>query len=323
MKSSLFSSLAVLLLAVSLAGMAAPAVNPELRVTNLVAEFLTFHEAAEGVERDMREEAEAEGEPFDSNLFEERLKELWHEHLGGMGTLLARDRARLWEAQNLADAWDRYGDRLDRIRRAGDGVSPNPAGVLRQVSQLLELDRPLQVHMVLYVGTFQDDPAFRLRDGEYSVLLPVEQLPQNLRPVLMDLYTRAIHARMSGRPADDGLSLAQHLFLRGLALRVQEEADPGRWAHEYLLRSQDWLLTAEQRDGAILNGVRSRLNERNPERLAAYLDGGGATGLRGEFDYAAWRVSGMLLMNGWTLDRLARVPEGEVGALVAETLRDS
>ncbi len=305
-----------------LAAMVPAPVNPDLRVTNLVPRFLAFHEQAEGLELSMRQSAEAEGESFRWSRFEEARNELWNEHLGELGDLVSRKGNRPWEPEGLDEAWDRYRQSLDRIRRAADGISPDPQAVLRQVAELLRLDQQFQLDLIVYVGTFQDEPAFRRRGGEYSILLPAERLPANMRPILVDLYTRAIHARLSGRPADDELSLAQHLFLRGLALRVHEEAEPGRWSHEYLLRSQDWLLAAEGRDAAILEGVRASLDERDPSRLIRFLEGGGATGLDGEFDYAAWRISGMLLMEGWTLDRLARVPEGEVAALVAEAIRE-
>lgn len=296
--------------------------NPGIIVTNLVPRFMAWFEEVEELEREMQDTAAARDQAFDPHGFENLLEEVWREHLGDMGGLLARDRDRPWEPQGLGEAWSRYRGSLDRIRRADDRIGPEAEAVLHEVAGLLRLDRALDLRVIVYVGTFNDGPAFRRRSREYSILLPAERLPEDLRPVLIDLYSRAIHARLSGRPADDDLSLAQHLFLRGLALRVHEEAEPGLWAHEYLLRTEAWLVAAEGQDGAILNGLRGHLDERDPERLARLMDGAGATGFEGEFDYAAWRISGMLLMEGWTLDRLARVPEGEVGALVAQTLRD-
>ncbi len=295
--------------------------QPILRVTSFVPRFLDFHEAARSAEREILEEAlEADREPEPEEL--ERIRRaLWDEHLGEAAPDLARRPGEPWQPEGLEAAWDRYDQRLEAIRQADRGLSPEPEGVLRQVAQELRLDVPLEVHLIKYVGTFREEPAFRLWNGQYTLLLPVEALPGSLRPVLIDLYTRAIHARLSGRPAEGNLSLAQHLFLRGLALRVHEELVPGRPAQEYLLRPRDWLLTAERRDGAILDGVRQRLGERDGEALEPFLAGGGTTGLTGEFDYAAWRISGLLLMDGWTLDRLARVSEHEVDGLVAEILQ--
>ncbi len=298
----------------------APQGQPVLRVTSFVPRFLEFYEAAREAEREALEEArEADREP-DLDELERMRRALWDEHLGETAAALARDPDEPWEPQGLEEAWGRFGDRLERIRTADAGLSPDPQAVLRQVAGLLRLDVPLEVRLIKYVGTFRDDPAFRLWNGDYTLLLPVEALPATLRPLFIDLSTRAIHARLSGRPEEGNLSLAQHLFLRGLALRVHEEVVPGRQAQEYLLRSRDWLLTAERRDGAILDGVRQRLEERDPGALEPFLDGRGTTGLAGEFDYAAWRVSGLLLMDGWTLDRLARVPEHEVDDLVVEIL---
>ena len=290
--------------------------QPVLRTTSFVPRFLDFHQAAVAAEAEARE-ADREWVPGE---LERLRRELWDERLGEIAGELARRPGEPWDPEGLDEAWDRYEGSLDRIRAAHQGLSPDPEAVMRQVADRLRLDVPMELHLIKYVGTFADQPAFRLWNGAYTLLLPVEVLPGSLRPVLIDLYTRAMHARLSGRPAEGDLSLAQHLFLRGLALRVHEDVVPGLPAEQYLLRSRDWLLNAERRDGAILDGVRSRLDERDPDALEALLDGGGSTGLSGGFDYAAWRVSGLLLMDGWTLDRLARVPEHEVGELVGEVL---
>lgn len=317
--------LGLLLATVVALGMATVAPSPlqaqaTVRVTNLVAPFLAFHAEAAEAEAALRARAEeADEEPDLEAIARERL-ELWEAHLGESRPLLTRNPGETWEPEGLDAAWARYPDALDRIRSLEEGITPDPAGVLREVAGLLRLDRSLEVHLVLYVGTFQESSAFRLREGEYAVLVPAETLPGVRRPLLVDLLTRAVHARLSGRPADGQLSLAQHLLARGLALRVHEELTPGRPAEEYLQRPRSWLLQAEGRDGAIMDGLRPRLASRDEDLLARYLQGSGMTGLSGEFDYAAWRLSGLLLLHGWTLDRLARIPQNEVNTLVAEML---
>jgi hypothetical protein len=191
--------------------------------------------------------------------------------------------------------------------------------VFEEVASRLRLDRPLAVDLFLYVGTFQEQAAFRLVDGEYAILLPVETLPQAVAPSSsISSPGRSTPASPAGRRGGN-LSLAQHLFLRGLGLRVFEDATPGRPAETYLQRSRDWLLSAERRDREILEGMRVRLGERDPQALARFLEGPGG-GAHGDFDYAAWRISGLLLMDGWSLDRLARIPVDEVEGVVSEIL---
>jgi hypothetical protein len=293
--------------------------QPSVRVTNYVPAFLAFHREAAQVEEELRQEAlERESEPDAAALSRARL-EAWERHLGDAAPRLARGGGGGWEPENLDGAWDRYPGAMERIRAAVDGITPSPQGVFEEVASRLRLDRPLAVDLFLYVGTFQEQAAFRLVDGEYAILLPVETLPQARRPLFIDLFTRAVHARLSGRPAGGNLSLAQHLFLRGLGLRVFEDATPGRPAETYLQRSRDWLLSAERRDREILEGMRVRLGERDPQALARFLEGPGG-GAHGDFDYAAWRISGLLLMDGWSLDRLARIPVDEVEGVVSEIL---
>lgn len=290
--------------------------QPTVRIVNWIPEFLAFHDEVRRLEAEARQEAEDRNGEVDPAEISRILRDAWDRHLEELGSRASRAPGGVWEPVQLDEAWSRYGGEMDRIRAAAEGITPAPGGVLQSVAGQLRLDRPLEVEVLVYVGTFQEQPAFRLGDGEYSILLPVETLPQATRPLLIDLFTRAVHARLSGRPADGRLTLAQHLFLRGLALRVYEATSPGRPAQTYLLRSRDSLLSAERRDGEILDGMRARLAERDPEALARWVDGVGT----GDFDYAAWRVSGLLLMDGWSLERLARIPVDEVQGVVAEIL---
>jgi len=295
----------------------APPVQPTVRITNFVPAFLAFHDEARRLETELRDAAAQRDQEVDPVEISRVRREAWDRHLAEMAPRVSRQGAGEWTPEGLDAAWDRYDGTMDRIRSMVDGVTPAPQGVFQEVASRLRLDRSLEVEVILYVGTFQEHPAFRLVDGQYAILLPVETLPQARRPLFMDLFTRAVHARLSGRPADGRLSMAKHLFLRGLALRVYEDATPGRPAESYLLRSRDWLLAAERRDREILDGMRGRLGERDPEVLARFVEGSRAGG---DFEYAAWRISGLLLMDGWSLDRLARIPVDEVPAVVAEVM---
>ncbi len=292
-----------------------------VRVTNLVPDFVAWHAAATAAADSLREVAAAAEEPVDSIALAELRRELWEVHLGEAGTLLARETDLPWEPDGLESAWPRYEQGLDRIRGfAGGELSPAPEPLLRQVAGALGFRGALEVHLVLHVGTFGERPAFRHGEGEYAVLLPVEALPGQLRPVYVDLFTRAVHARRAGRPADGRLSLAEELFIRGLALRTLEELTPGRPAEEYLGRSTQALIQAEGRDAQIMNRMRGLLAERDPERLAPLLGDGATAQARADLDYAAWRVSGLLLMEGWTIDRMVEEPFAGIQPLVVRAL---
>jgi hypothetical protein len=294
--------------------------SPTLRLISLVPEFLTLYREAEEKESRARALALEEGRPLDPDTVAQLRRAIWEREMEPWSHRLARAGSDRWEPDGLESAWARYGRVVNGIRSAEDRVFSEAEDALRDASQVLRLDRPLEVELILYVGTFDEAPAFRLRSGNYTLLIPAEDLPTDLRPLFLDLFTRALHARLAGRPPEGRLSLAQHLFLRGLALRVHEEVDPGQAAESYLLRSRSWLLSVEQRDGAITAGMRERLEESDSERIEWIRRGSGISGHEGEFDFMAWRLSGLLLMDGWTLDRLARVPESEVAALVDEAL---
>jgi len=294
--------------------------SPTLRLISLIPEFLTLYREAEEEESRARARASEEGRPLDPDTVAQLRRTIWEGAMEPWSYRLARGGSDRWEVDDLESAWARYDRAMNGIRSAEGRVFGEAEDAFKEASRMLRLDRPLEVELILYVGTFDEAPAFRLRSGSHTLLIPAEDLPTDLRPLFLDLFTRAIHARLGGRPPEGRLSLAQHLFLRGLALRVHEEVDPGQAAESYLLRSRNWLLSAEQRDGTIIAGMKERLEENDPERIERLRRGSGISGLEGEFDFMAWRLSGLLLMDGWTLDRLARVPESEVAALVAETL---
>ncbi len=296
------------------------AASPTLRLVSLVPEFLALYREAEQEESRAQARAREEGRSLDPDTVAHIRRTIWERAMEPWSYRLARGESVRWEAEDLESAWARYARAMNGIRSAEGRVFSQAEDAFREASRVLRLDRPLEVDLILYVGTFDEPPAFRLRNGSYTLLIPAEDLPTQLRPLFLDLFTRALHARLGGRPPEGRLSLAQHLFLRGLALRVHEEVDPGQEAESYLLRSRSWLLSAEQRDEAIISGMKERLEESDPERIERLRRGSGVSGLEGEFDFMAWRLSGLLLMDGWTLDRLARVPESEVAALVIETL---
>lgn len=326
---------------------AAEAQQATVRVTNMVPDFLSFYEgaleerepAARGLERPEPEPGPAEEEPApaedEAGPAEEetgpaerpspadRRWALWQERYG-FPALPEDEAGREAVRGRLEAVWPRYGQALQRIRASAGAFEPAPAPFLRNAARVLRLDRPLEVHLVVYVGMFERGPSFEIDSGEYRLLFPVERAPADRRAALHHAFSEPVQARLSGRPEDRPPTLAERLLARGIGLRVHETLVPGLPAERYLLRSLDWLLEAESRDRRILEWLRPRLGDRSPETFARLAEGRGVTGLGGELDYAAWRLVGhILLHHRWTLDRLARVPAREVPGLVAEAIDEA
>jgi hypothetical protein len=287
-----------------LAAQSAPAPEVALRVTDLTPRFLRFYDAA------VEESADAD-----------RRWVLWKEHYGFAALPPVPERDSL--ARGLLDAaWPRYPEVIDRIRAGVAGMDPAPEPVLRQVAELLELDQPIEVDLLAYVGAREKNAFFMTAQGRPTVAIPVEEDAEWRTTTLAHEFTHAVHNRLAGLSGGWERTIAETLFSEGLADRVEEALFPGRGAAAYVEHQPGWLAGAEARRAEILAGIVPHLRASDSETVMRFTMGTGATGTRREAYYAGWIAVGRLLEDGWTFARLARVPEADLPALVEDVLRD-
>jgi len=273
-------------------------------VTDLTPRFLDFYRKARAEQADP-----------------DRRWALWREDYGfaavpptPQGMALAREQ--------LDESWDGYEGEMERIRAGAAGMEPAPEPVLRRVAEFLELDRPLDVEVVVFVGT-RGGGAFSMSVGEgWRVALPVEQEPTAREISASHEFTHAVHARLAGMEGTWVRSVGQLVLGEGIAMRTAEALYSGRPESAYVGGTPDWMTEAGEKEREILEGVRGSVDNATSLAMERFTLGPGPAGLRREAYYAGWVLVGHLLESGWTLQGLARVPRGFAARIVEEGLND-
>jgi hypothetical protein len=274
----------------------------EVRVNDLTPQFLRFYEAA------VAEEADAD-----------RRWELWQEHYGFAALPPVAERDSLARAM-LDEAWERYPEVIDRVRAGVAAMDPAPEPALRQVAELLEADRPITVDLLVYVGMLEGNAFFAAQEGQLFVAIPIEDDPEHRGRTLVHEFTHAVHHVLAGLSGGWERTIAQTLFLEGLAAHATAAILPGGTPATYLDHRPGWLAEADARGGEILRGIRPHLREDASEQVMRFTMGEGTTGTEREAYYAGWVVVERLLAEGHTLAELARIPEEAIPEVVEGAL---
>jgi hypothetical protein len=274
-----------------------------LRVTDLSPRFLRFYDLA------VQEDADAD-----------RRFALWKEHYGFAALPPVPERDSL--ARALLDAaWPRYPGVMERIRAGVAGMEPAPEPILRRVAALLELDEPLEVDLLAYVGGLEKNAFFLVSQGRPTVAIPVEEDARWRSATLAHEFTHAVHGRLAGLSGGWERTIAQTLFSEGLADRVEQALFPGLEPAAYVEHAPGWFARASEREAEMAEGILPHLRASDSASVMRFTMGTGTTGTPREAYYLGWVVVGRLLEEGWTFGRLARVSEADLPALVERTLR--
>lgn len=286
---------AALVLAAPAAALAQPRVT--LQVTDLSPKFLAFYDAAAA-------------EPDAGRRFA-----LWKEHYDFAALPPVPQRDSLARVL-LDEAWPRYPQVMERIRAGVAGMQPAPEPTLRAVAGLLGVTDTITVRLVAYVGGLERNAYFYQMNGPLTVAMPLEEDAAWRELVMVHEMTHAVHHRLAGFSEGWERSIARTLFAEGLAARAAEALHPGRPAAAYVEQKPGWFAAADARGDEILRGMRPHLRASDSPTVMRFTMGGGTTGTEREAYYAGWRIVGHLLQRGYTFPQLARIPEGEMPALV-------
>jgi hypothetical protein len=284
---------------------AGPAASPavELRVTDLTPRFLTFYERA------VAENADAD-----------RRWELWREHYGFAALPPVPERDSIARAL-LDDAWPRYPEVIERIRGGVAAMQPAPEPLLASVAALLGAEVGLRLDLLVYVGALERNAFFAPQQGTLFVAVPIEESPEWRTRVLVHEFTHAVHHRLANFSEGWERSIARTVFAEGLATRATQTLLPGDRPESYVEHRDGWFAEAERRAPQILSGIVPFLEESSSEQVMRFTMGTGVTGLEREAYYVGWVVVGQLLDEGYTFERLARIPEDDIPALVRRTIK--
>jgi hypothetical protein len=199
---------------------------------------------------------------------------------------------------------------------------PAPEPVLRRVATFLELDRPLDVELMVFVGT-RGGGAFSMSMGDkWRVALPVEQEPSAREISASHEFAHAVHARLAGMEGRWIRGVGQLVLGEGIAMKTAAALYPGRPESAYLGGAADWMAQAREKEREILEGVLGSVDNATSRAMERFTLGPGPAGLSREAYYAGWVLVGHLLDSGWTLPGLARVPRGFAARIAEDGLKE-
>jgi hypothetical protein len=271
-----------------------------IEVVDLCPQFLDFYQAAAGADPATR-------------------WKLWREKYGFAAvppTPQGDDLAR----KMLDVAWPRYAQILPLVRRGASSVEPQPQLVLRKVAQLLALDKPYRMQVTVYVGEF-DNNAFSFRQGGKSIVaIPLEMNNKRRELVFTHEMTHAVQLETAGLSGGWERSIAETLFLEGLAMHAVEALVPGHDAHEYVDSDAVWFGAAMAKSREILTGILPELEKSDSDTVTRFTYGQGTTGMIREAYVAGWVVIGDLLQQGKSFPELARIRSADMPAITRDAI---
>ena len=275
-----------------------------IRISDLTPRFLDFYQAvlSEGASGDRR-------------------WGLWRERYGFAAvpsSAAGQARAR----RQLDESWNDYESLLPRIRAGAEGLRPSLEDLLIPVAEILELDRPMEVEVVLFVGT-RGGSAFSMGLGDrWQMALPIEEEPRDREITASHEMAHGVHTELAGLKGVWYRSVGQMVLGEGLAMHVAAALHQGREPWEYTGGGEAWFRASEGKRRTILQGVLDSADNATPRALDRLTLGPGPAGLRREAYYAGWALVEHLLDTGWTLPGLARVPRGLMGRVAERGLRE-
>jgi hypothetical protein len=280
----------------------APVAPVTLEVKDLSPRFLMFYAAANA-----------------DSISPARRWALWKERYdfaavppGPVGDSLAR--------ALLEQGWPQYPKVLERIRTEGPTAAKEARWTVDTIARLLELERPLRVKLVLYVGALEGNAYTVVPDSVPVVALPLEAPPRERALLAAHELTHAVHFGTAHLPGGWERSIAQTVLSEGLAMRVAQRVHPGLPDAAYTEYHPGWLRDADARRAAILTGIRGSLDARDGATVTKFTFGSGATGLEREAYYVGWRVVGCMLDQGMSLADVARVPVERMPTIVGDAI---
>lgn len=267
-----------------------------IEVVDLCPQFLDFYQAAVGTDPTTRWRLWGEKYGFAAVPPTPQGKELAHKMLDA--------------------AWPRYAKILPLVHHGAASVEPKPQDVLRKVAQLLALDRPYSMQVTVYVGEFDDNAFSFKQDGRPVVAIPLEMSTERRELVFTHEMTHAVHIETAGLSGGWERSIAETIFLEGLAMHAVQALEPGHEEREYVDSDSAWFTSAMTKSREILAGILPELEKSDSATVTRFTYGQGTTGMTREAYAAGWIVIGELLQQGKTFPELARIRSADMSAVV-------
>lgn len=283
---------------------ASAASGPRLHVEteDVSPRFLKFYEAAHAIEDPQQRFA------------------LWKQ-MYGFAAVPPGPQADMIARRQLDGAWNRYPQAIAAIQ------TPKPLNriaetTLARIAALLNDEKPIDVKLVRFVGTFGGGAFTYSMQGRPVINVPVEMSAERQQLSLTHELAHAVHISKAGLSGQWERSGAVAILMEGLAMHVAREIRPGLDTGMYGGGGPAWWATVKDHRSEVLVDVLPLLERRDGPTLLRLLVGSSSTGLRQEGYAAGWFVVQAMRDRGMTLAEIASVPEREIPALVRSACVD-
>ena len=279
-----------------------PAAMVSLEIKDLTPKFLEFYEAAQ------KDQPSAD-----------RRWQLWKEKYDFAAVPPTEEGDNI-ARRMLDEAWPRYASVLELIRGGAATLTPDPQAMVQSIAELLKVEKPAKVTLRVFVGGF-DNNAFTV-SGKSGVTtnLPIEMDPEPRARIMAHELAHAVHIAMGTFSGGWIRSIGATVVSEGLAMHVAQQLFPNDPPEKLAEHTPGWLKAADAKRTEILKSIQPVLGSEKSEDVMRFTMGQGPNGLEREAYYVGWVVVGHWLKNGMTLAEVARIPEKEMPARVAETL---
>lgn len=266
-----------------------------IAIRDLTPKFLTFYRAASapGIGPD------------------ERFR-LWRQDYGFAAVPPTPDGQQM--ARRLLDnAWPKYPGVLSRIERGASGIQPSPQAMLTRVADLLRPGKPVDITLVVYVGTLEGNAFTVGREGRATVAIPIEQSPYERGPVMAHEFAHAVQISMGTNSGGWIRSIGETVLSEGLAMRVAQRLYPRRPTASFVETPDEpgWLRVAENKRREILADVGNAAASSDSDDVMRFTMGRGPSGIDREAYYVGWVVTDYWLHHGRSFADIARIPESQ------------
>jgi len=148
------------------------------------------------------------------------------------------------------------------------------------------------------------------------VAIPIEMSVERRELVFTHEMTHAVHIETAGRSGGWERSIAETIFLEGLAMHAVQALEPGHEEREYLDSDPVWYASAMAKSRKILAGILPELEKSDSATVTRFTYGQRTTGTIREAYVAGWIVIGDLLHRGKTFAALSRIKSADMPAAV-------
>ncbi|MBV1776746.1 hypothetical protein KSF73_13605 [Burkholderiaceae bacterium DAT-1] len=129
---------------------------------------------------------------------------------------------------SLESAWPRYASLIKDLEIGFDAITPKPLSMVNILNSAMICQRPLKLHFVAYVGSFQNRVWAQEKGDSIEVNIPLETPGEERTLAVARVLSRAVYNASSNWQAGQPRNFAEFMIGEGVVLHGMRETLSGR-----------------------------------------------------------------------------------------------